>query len=106
MKVDKDDYFVAIQVDHIRKRFTITCRSESAHNLKQGSVNIDPVTGQATCHWGHWRNGVAHPLGNDWPVLGRKLTKKDGRFQKEQTKRTQESFGYTYHPVFDEGDKE
>ncbi len=106
MKIVKDDYFYAVKVDHIRKRFTATSRSESAHNRKQGSVNIDPVTGEASCHWGHWRNGIAHPLGNDWPVLGRNLSKKDARFSKEQTSRTLESLGYTYHPVFDEGDKE
>ena len=101
-----DDYFAAIAVDHINKRFTITSRSESSHNKRQGSIHTDSNTGRSVCVWGHWRGGVAHPLGNNWTVLAKNLNKKDSRFIKEQVKRTWESLGYTYHPVFDEGDKE
>jgi hypothetical protein len=103
MKTIKDDYFVSMPVDELNKRFTVTCRSEYSHNLKQGSLKIDQLTGRTICHWGHWKNGISHPLGNDWPVQGRNLAKKDGRYFKENLIRTMESLGYTYHPVFDEG---
>lgn len=95
----KDDYFVAGSFDFNTNSMTLTARSESSHQKRKGSISIDPLTGQAKCVWGHWKPGLTHPMGNDWQVFCRNLSKKDAEYLKEHLMRLYKSMGWTYFPL-------